>query len=163
MNCDHDIVEVTTVGDTFHRGLCIKCNTRFIGPQVVVGRFLEGGPWKTYEARGIRPVYLTESEFEVLRDVAANRAAALGISEEQAIETLLDIIRKQSPLMLDNMGLRPGQGSIIRQLIANAQEIDGDGATSGTGGADGDDFLPPSAPPSPSSTRRGKSTQPPPR
>lgn len=136
MNCDHDIVEVTTVGDTFHRGLCIKCNTRFIGPQVVVGRFLEGGPWKTYEARDIRPVYLTESEFEVLRDVAANRAAALGISEEQAIETLLDIIRKQSPLMLDNMGLRPGQGSIIRQLIANAQEIDGDGATSGTGGGE---------------------------
>lgn len=51
MNCEHDIVEITTVGDTFHRGLCVKCGARFIGPQVVVGKWLEGGPWKTYEAR----------------------------------------------------------------------------------------------------------------
>lgn len=50
MICEHDIVEITTVGDTFHRGLCIKCGTRFIGPLVVAGKWLAGGPWRTYEA-----------------------------------------------------------------------------------------------------------------
>ena len=81
-----------------------------------------------------RPFYLTESEFAALRDIAANRAVALGMSESQAMAALLDVIRKQSPLMLDNMGLRPGTGTIIAQLIANAQQTDGDSATSGTGG-----------------------------
>lgn len=46
MPCDHDIVEVTTAGDTFHRGLCIKCNTRFDGPPTVACKLLEGGPWE---------------------------------------------------------------------------------------------------------------------
>lgn len=50
MICEHDIVEITTVGDTFHRGLCIKCGTRFVGPPVVASKWLEGGPWRTYEA-----------------------------------------------------------------------------------------------------------------
>ena len=82
-----------------------------------------------------RPIYLTESEFATICDIAANRAVALGISEDEAISMLLTIIRRQSPLMLDNMGLRPGTGRIIDQIIANAQRIDGDCATSGTGGA----------------------------
>lgn len=81
-----------------------------------------------------RPIYLTESEFATICDIAANRAVALGISEDEAISMLLTIIRRQSPLMLDNMGLRPGTGRIIDQLIADAQQIDDDddSATSGT-------------------------------
>lgn len=83
-----------------------------------------------------RPFYLTESEFAALRDIAANRAVALGMSESQAMAALLDVIRKQSPLMLDNMGLRPGTGRIIDQLIANARQIDDDCASTGTGGGE---------------------------
>lgn len=50
MICEHDIVEITTVGDISHRGLCIKCGTRFVGPPVVASKWLEGGSWRTYEA-----------------------------------------------------------------------------------------------------------------
>lgn len=83
-----------------------------------------------------RPIYLTESEFATVRDIAANRAAALGISEKMAMSMLLTIIRQQSPLMLDNMGLCPGTRRIIDALVANAQWISGDCASTGTGGGE---------------------------
>lgn len=29
--CDHDIIDITVIGDTYRRGLCRKCNRYFVG------------------------------------------------------------------------------------------------------------------------------------
>lgn len=53
----------------------------------------------------MKPSYLTDAEFEAVRKAAARIAAALGISNDEAVSDLLTAIRYNSWRVLDNMGI----------------------------------------------------------
>ena len=67
--CDHDVIDITVLGDTHYRGLCTKCAARFTGPAVL--RIIE--PWEWVDDALVRGVG---------RGMGAARRATSGTPQE---------------------------------------------------------------------------------
>ena len=55
--CDHDVIDITLLGDTHYRGLCTKCTARFTGPAVL--RIVE--PWEWVDDALVQGVWHSDS------------------------------------------------------------------------------------------------------
>ena len=55
--CDHDVIDITLLGDTHYRGLCTKCDARFTGPAIL--RIVE--PWEWVDDALVQGVWHSDS------------------------------------------------------------------------------------------------------